>query len=85
MEEVLTRRKGFVFNRKLTDEETENIIRNYDYDPHWDECDDDDTEPVHDKFGNLTESTVRALYESRHGIGEETTLDELFSWIDSLE
>ena len=69
--------------RKLTEAEIEQLIENYDY--VYDE-DDDSTalDPVYDAYGNPTESTIRAMYESRHGIGEETTLDELLAWVNSL-
>ncbi|MBQ7219496.1 MAG: hypothetical protein IJS28_00795 [Synergistaceae bacterium] len=72
--------------RKLTPEEIEQLIENYDYDPSVYDDDDDSTEldPVYDIYGNPTESTIRALYEGRNGIGEETTLDELLAWVDSL-
>ena len=71
--------------RKLTDEEIEELIENYDYDPSVYDYDDGyELDPVYDKYGNPTESTIRAMYESRHNIGEETTLDEFLAWADSL-
>ena len=72
--------------RKLTEEEIEELIENYDYNSSVYDEDDDSTalDPVYDIYGNPTESTIRALYESRHGIGEETTLNELLAWVDSL-
>ncbi len=89
MEEVLTRPKqSYVFDRKLTDEEIRGLVENYDYTPYWDEDPDNDEgtelDPVYDRYGNPTESTIRAMYESLHGIGEETTLDDMLAWIDSL-
>ena len=82
MEEVMTRRKWVAPTRKLTVEEVEELIENYDYDPNWDEDIDDDDyeiEPVYDKFGNPTESMIRSFYESRHGLGEVVTLEELLA------
>ena len=72
--------------RRLTDEEIGQLIENYDYDPSVYDYDDDSTEldPVYDEYGNPTESTIRAIYEGEHDIGEETTLDELLAWVDSL-
>ena len=74
-------------DRKLTDEEINELIENYDYDPRYldpDYDDGKDLEPIYDRFGNPTESTVRALYESRHNIGETISVEELFDWVDSL-
>ncbi|MBQ9389685.1 MAG: hypothetical protein IJU07_05875 [Synergistaceae bacterium] len=74
--------------RKLTEDEIEDLIENYDYDPSiYDNDEYDDTtelDPIYDVYGNPTEATIRAMYESRHGIGEETTLDELLAWVDNL-
>ena len=87
MEAVLERPKTVWVDpdHKLTDEEIEDLIENYDYDPSvYDDDDSTELDPVYDKYGNPTESTIRALYESRHNIGSETTLDELLAWADSL-
>ena len=89
MEEVLTRPKqSYVFDRKLTDEEIRGLVENYDYSPYWNEDPDNDEgdvlDPIYDKYGNPTESTIRTMYESLNGIGEETTLDDMLAWIDSL-
>ena len=83
MDNVTEKKKqSYVFDRKLTDEEIEQLIENYDYDPKYLDPDYDDggseLEPVWDKFGNPTEATIRALYEDRHDIGTgPMTLDEL--------
>ena len=76
------KKQSYVFDRKLTNEEIEQLIENYDYDPKYLDPDYDDggseLEPVWDKFGNPTEATIRALYEDRHDIGTgPMTLDEL--------
>ena len=88
MPAVLERPKAVWVNptRKLTDEEIEELIENYDYNPSIYDYDDggDELDTVYDKYGNPTESTIRAMYESRHDIGEETTLDEFLAWADSL-
>ena len=80
MEEVLTRPKqSYVFDRKLTDEEVEALIENYDYDSEYE----DDGGAIWDKFGNPTEATIRAMYEKRHDIGiGPMTLDEFDSLLD---
>ena len=74
-------------DRKLTDEEIHELVENYDYDPRYLDPDYDDgkeLEPIYDRFGNPTESTVRAMYESRHNIGETISVEELFDWVDNL-
>lgn len=88
MEAVLERPKHVWVKptRKLTEEEIRDLIDNYDYDPSVYDDDDDSTEldPVYDKYGNPTESTIRAIYEGEHGITTPTTLEELLAWVDSL-
>ena len=87
MEAVMTKPKqSYVFDRKLSDEEIEALIENYDYDPKYLDPDYDDggteLEPVYDRFGNPTEALIRVLYENRHGLAvysEPMTLDELFA------
>ena len=85
MEAVITKPKqSYVFDRKLTDEEIEELIENYDYDPKYLDPDYDDggteLEPVYDKYGNPTEATIRAMYEDRHDLTEgPMTIDELFA------
>ena len=92
MEAMLEKKKqSYVFDHKLTDEEIESLIENYDYDPKYLDPDYDDggteLEPVWDKYGNPTEATIRAMYEDRHDIGSEPmTLDELFAeWTQIYE
>ena len=86
MEGVIARPKqSYVFDHKLTDEEIEELIENYDYDPKYLDPDYDDggteLEPVYDRYGNPTEATIRALYEDRHEIlSEPMTLEELHAW-----
>lgn len=83
---VLERKKqSYKFDRKLTDEEIEQLIEDYDYDmkyldPDYDD-EDGELEPVWDKYGNPTESTIRAMYESRHGIYDEMTAEEAIAEI----
>ena len=92
MEAVITKPKqSYVFDRKLTDEEIEELIENYDYDPKYLDPDYDDggteLEPVYDKYGNPTEATIRAMYEDRHDLTEgPMTIDELFAdWVRIYE
>ncbi|MBQ9388723.1 MAG: hypothetical protein IJU07_00925 [Synergistaceae bacterium] len=71
--------------RKLTEDEIEDLIENYDYDPSvYDDDDSTELDPIYDVYGNPTESTIRAIYEGEHGITTSTTLDELLDWIDKL-
>lgn len=82
MEAVLERKKWVAPTRKLTAEEVEALIENYDYDPNWDDGIDDDDyeiEPLYDKYGNPSESMIRSLYEDRHDLSEVVTLEELFA------
>ncbi|MBR1657814.1 MAG: hypothetical protein IJ697_05030 [Synergistaceae bacterium] len=80
MEAVLERPKQkYKFDRKLGDEEIEELVENYDYTPEYE---DDDGE-IWDRFGNPTEATIRARYEAVHGIGEgPMTLDEFDDLLD---
>ena len=71
------------FDHKLTPDEINEILENYDYQP-YDEDDDSEVMPIYDKFGNPTRDTFDAMYESRHGIGEIVTIEELQKWVDSL-
>lgn len=79
--EVFTKPKqSYKFDHKLTDEEIESLIENYDYDPE--NCPDDGGR-IRDEFGNPTEATIFARYEARHGIcGEMYTLNEFDSLLD---
>ena len=88
MEAVLTRPKqSYVFDHKLTPEEIQELVDNYDYDPSVYDHDDftGDATILFDKYGNPTEDMIRALYEDEHDIGEtfETT-EELFAEWDKL-
>ena len=92
MEAVITKPKqSYAFDHKLTDEEIEELIENYDYDPKYLDPDYDDggteLEPVYDKYGNPTEATIRAMYEDRHDLTEgPMTIDELFAdWVRIYE
>ena len=79
MEAVLVRKKqSCLFDRKLTDEEIEEVLEHWDYDPSYydDEDDGDVPAPIWDKYGNPTHETLDAMYEARHGIGYVMTVDE---------
>ena len=67
-----------LFDHKLTPEELEEVLANWDYDPsYYDDEDESDTPaPLWDVYGNPTRETLDAMYESRHGIGYVMTLDE---------
>ena len=84
MEAVLTKPKQkYHFTRKMTDEEIRELIDNYDYT----EEDEDDNGAIWDRFGNPTESTIRAKYEVEHGLTSgPMTLEELAAdWAKMLE
>ena len=79
MEAVIERKKqSYKFDHKLTDEEIEEVLENWNYDPsYYDEDDDSDVPaPVFDKYGNPTRETLDAMYEERHGIGYVMTVEE---------
>ena len=83
MEAVLTRPKqSYKFDHKLTDEEVEELIENYDYDPNNYP---DDSGRIWDEFGNPTEATIYAMYEDRHDISEGSmTVEEFSDWLDEI-
>ncbi len=80
MKTVLMRKAWEKPTRKLTDEEIQEIVENFDYDAYLEDFNEDaDPEPVYDRYGNPTRDTFASLYESLHDLGEETTIEELFS------
>lgn len=85
MEAVLERKKWVAPTRKLTAEEVEALIENYDYDPEYEEDEYRESEPIYDEYGNPTRDMIAALYENRHGLTTPTTLEDLFTWADSLK
>ncbi len=87
MEATLTKpRQSYVFDHKLSREEIEELIKNYDYDPHYyDDMDIDAPDPMFDRFGNPTESMIRGEYEIRNGLTEGPfTLEEYDAMLDEL-
>ena len=88
MEATLTKPKqSYVFDHKLTREEIEELVDNYDYDPKYldpDYEDPDDDGILFDRFGNPTEHMIRAMYEDEHDIGETFTPEEFFAQLDEM-
>lgn len=85
MEAVLTRPKqSYVFDHKLTAEEIQELVDNYDYDPSiYDNEDDLGDGILFDKYGNPTESLIRSHYETTHGYTEGPfTLEEFDAELD---
>ena len=66
-------------NATLTKSKYENEIKTENN--HYE---DDKPAPIFDKYGNPTPETLQAFYEIENGLTEETTLEELQAWIDSL-
>lgn len=86
METILARPKNknltLPYTRKLTSEEIDKLLDNWDYDPHrFDDDDDyeDEISPIFDNYGNPTVEMMDALYEAEHDLGEAVTLEELFA------
>ncbi len=74
--------QSYKFDRKLTHEEIEELLENFDYDTWLAEFDEDaEPEPNYDRFGNPTKDTLAGMYEDRHGLGESMTLDEFHEWL----
>lgn len=73
-------------DHKLSEEEFEDILANWDYDPEYsdeyDEFNENGSRLLFDKFGNPTYGTFESIYETRHGLTEEVTLEELFAPYD---
>ncbi len=88
MEAILTKpRQSYVFDHKLTPEEIQELVDNYDYNPSIYDNDDDLGDGIlFDKYGNPTESTIRTMYEEdTHDVGETFySLDDLFADWDKL-
>ena len=74
--------QSYIFDRKLSEEEIKELVRNYEYDP--DNCPDDGG-AIWDKFGNPTEATICAMYEDEHDIGYGPfTPEEFDDWLDEV-
>ncbi len=74
-------------DRVLTDDEIEELIQTFDYESYEKEAygnDDYEPAPIYDRFGNPTRDTIAALYESRHDIGDDMTLEEFFDEMRQL-
>ncbi len=87
MSEVLTRPKqSYVFDHKLTPEEIQELVDNYDYDPDvYDNEYDLGDGILFDKYGNPTEDTIRSHYEAEHGYTEgPLTFEEFTAELDAL-
>ena len=69
--------------RKLTEAEIEKILADWEYDPdydgEYDEYNEDGLPLISDEFGNPTYGMLEAMYETRHNLCEEVTLEELFA------
>ncbi len=86
MDTVLTKpEKSYKFDRRLTDEEIEELVESYEYDPYYDQNEKREPEPMYDIYGNPTRDTIAAMYEIRHGITHDRmTLDEFHNWMTEM-
>ena len=75
-----------LFDHKLSPEELEEVLANWEYDPsYYDDDDDCDTPaPLWDIYGNPTRETLDAMYEDRHDIGETMTWEEFCDELQEL-
>ncbi len=86
MKTLLTRKAWEKPTRKLTDEEIQELVENFDYDAYLEDFDEDaDPEPVYDRYGNPTRDTLASLYEDLHGLTTPVNLEELIAWADNLK
>ena len=86
---VEKKKQSYVFDRKLTDEEIDELVENYEYDPKYldPNYDGEDDGPLFDKFGNPTETWIRMKYEDLHNLpvySEPMTLEEFFAELNEL-
>lgn len=85
MAETLTRKAWEKPTRKLTKEEIDELVRDFDYEAYLADFDEDaDPEPSYDKYGNPSRDTLANMYEDLHGLGEAMTLEELFAEWDRM-
>ena len=79
--ESLKKRKAWVKpDHKLTKEEIDELVRDFDYEGYLADFDDNaDPEPSYDKYGNPSRDTLANMYEDMHDLGERLTLEELFA------
>ena len=85
MEAVLTKPKqSYVFDRKLTQDEIQALVDNYEYDPSiYDNEYDLGDGILFDKYGNPSEALIRSHYETEHGYTEGPfTLEEFDAELD---
>ena len=79
MEAALTRKAWVKPTRKLTKEEIDELVRDFDYEGYLADFDEDaDPEPSYDEYGNPSRDTLAGMYEDMHNLGERLTLEELF-------
>ncbi len=77
-------KQSYTFDHKLTQEEIQALVDNYDYDPSIYDNDEDLGDGVlFDEYGNPTETLIRSRYETEHGYTEGLfTLDEFDAELD---
>ena len=86
MEATLTRKAWVKPTRKLTDEEIQELVENFDYDTYLADFDEDaDPEPSYDIYGNPSRDTLAWLYEREHNISYPFSWDELDEILEETE
>ena len=87
MAETLTRKVWVKPTRKLTKEEIDELVRDFDYEGYLADFDEDaDPEPSYDEYGNPSRDTLAWLYEREHGLtkGGFTTMEEFRNFLDEV-
>lgn len=80
------KKQNYVFDRKLTKEEIDELVRDFDYESYLADLDEDaDPEPSYDEYGNPLRDTLAWMYERDHDISYSFSWDELDEILEETE
>ncbi len=86
MADTLTRKAWVKPTRKLTKEEIDELVRDFDYEGYLADFDEDaDPEPSYDEYGNPSRDTLAFLYEREHNISYPFSWDEVDEILEETE
>ena len=86
MRSTLTRKAWEKPARKLTKEEIDELVRDFDYESYLADFDEDaDPEPSYDEYGNPSRDTLAWMYERDHDISYPFSWDELDEILEETE